>query len=370
MPNSKRKLQFEDPTETAKRLEQNKNYQKGFRERRKEKLRQLEEKVAQLEAEIEILRSSALHDQPMVTESLSLPATVVPFSGFVTETAEFRYHITQLEAENAALKLKMEQRVLFDIPLAFRNRESSNVPSAEPTADLLTTKREQGSNNSETSTPTVVDDTWWSEMIAFSDAEEGDGVVHPNQKAPPSFNVAAVKKELASVAALSNSQALIDDFCNLFVNPQCRLSSFLHDNAEKRQALLNQCNTEVEKKEVMDALDRGRKENLEYIQYLQELVTSYESNVARTAPSFLESHTSIDSVRELLRQMPSLQNDRGRQLLGAFEHSLLSLKKSGSNFHSLELLKIRYEIGDIVSDPNERNIVFDLLLKLGSEHPH
>ncbi|KAJ3021248.1 UNVERIFIED_CONTAM: hypothetical protein HDU68_009717, partial [Siphonaria sp. JEL0065] len=323
MPNSKRKSQFEDPAETAKRLEQNKNYQKGFRERRKEKLRQLEEKVALLEAEIEILRNSAPpQEPPTVVESFTVPTRVVPFTGFVTETADLRYRMVQLEAENAALKLKMEERVTFDIPLAFRNIESPIMPAVETTTDLQSTKHDQKLTSSEASTNNIIDDTWWSEMIAFSDDEEEGGVADPNQTAPPPFNAEAIKKELASIPALSHSQDLIADFCNLFVNPQTRISTFLHDNAEKKLALLNQCSSEAERIEVMDALDRGRTENLEYIQYLHELVLSNAPKVSGvTLPPTHVSNAYIACIRELPRKVSVLQNERGKKLVEALEHN-------------------------------------------------
>ncbi|KAJ3010737.1 UNVERIFIED_CONTAM: UDP-N-acetylglucosamine transferase subunit, partial [Siphonaria sp. JEL0065] len=180
-------------------------------------------------------------------------------------------------------------------------------------------------------------------------------------------------KELASVPALSDSQNLIDDFCNLFLDPQSRISAFLHDNAEKKQALLNQCSTEEERIEVLDALDRGRAENLEYIQYLQELVLAHTPKVtAVTPPPTLASNTYIARIRDLPTKVPSLQSKRGKKLVEALEHNHLGLQKCGSSYFSLELLKIRHELGDVVRDPEERKFVFELLEKFhktGSDPP-
>ncbi|KAJ3021249.1 UNVERIFIED_CONTAM: hypothetical protein HDU68_009718 [Siphonaria sp. JEL0065] len=151
----------------------------------------------------------------------------------------------------------------------------------------------------------------------------------------PSFNAEAVKKELASVPALSDSQNLIDDFCNLFLDLKSHIETFFQDDARCKNALFAKCATAAEKVEVMEALDRGRRENLEYVARLCDLLTEYTASnsnyIATSAPG-----RSIH-IRDLLDMSPSLQCEKGRHLVQALEHNYLVRIASSVSLHSTVL---------------------------------
>ncbi|KAJ3031641.1 UNVERIFIED_CONTAM: hypothetical protein HDU68_001721 [Siphonaria sp. JEL0065] len=176
----------------------------------------------------------------------------------------------------------------------------------------------------------------------------------------PPFNAEAIKRELASVPALSNSQDLIDEFCNLFITPENNFKTFFEDDARFKNALFAKCSTIAEKVEVLDALDRGRRENLEYVDRLCELL-AYGSNSNCNATT-----TSRNAVNifELLEIAPSLQCETGKQLVKALEHNYLGLQNTKSQACVLTLLQLKRKLGDFIQDTGERSAAFEFLMQL------
>ncbi|KAJ3032141.1 UNVERIFIED_CONTAM: DNA helicase rad5 [Siphonaria sp. JEL0065] len=201
---SKRKGDVDDDAEATRLAAQNRKYQKAFREKRKDKLQLLENKVAELERELSLSRAALASSAPAIDtinldiRSATAHAGPSSYRGITsnvvtreaTELEKLRVQVAQLSSANESLKIMMEEQSIIPPPMLLvnhllmgNNRSTcqSSMSAAQDTAMINSINEE-------------FDDGVWNELLDLSTIEDD---------AEPSANVETVN----NVDAHNNGQS-------------------------------------------------------------------------------------------------------------------------------------------------------------------
>ncbi|KAJ3031630.1 UNVERIFIED_CONTAM: hypothetical protein HDU68_001710 [Siphonaria sp. JEL0065] len=282
---------------TDKWPEQNRQHQRDYRERQRNKIQELEDRVAQLGRDLEAARA-VTYTTPISSQ------TPVAYPGLINggllradnlEPAlaelnaddrsslqlleEMRNRLAKAEAENKVLKEMLKQ--VPPVPLS-NSLADQALPTASLQLDILPYRESH--------------DTAWNELLNLdgSDGEDNEEENRITTQSTSTANLATNTNlnplsqgldmsgtilELKCVPSLAGADSLIDAFRECIqtggsIDP----ALFLQNTTRCKINLLDACKTTQDKERVLGILDRGRKRNVDFMSQVIENVKNLSVN--------------------------------------------------------------------------------------------
>ncbi|KAI9349643.1 hypothetical protein BDR26DRAFT_1004041 [Obelidium mucronatum] len=324
--------------EEAKKAEQNRQHQRDFRDRQKDKLKLLEDRVAELERELALARGIAAPTSNAAEQEL----------------AHLRQRLARAEAQNAALRhLLAEQLAQPPAPLVAQSGDAA----LWETLLLL-----DGGAEDDAATAGGVSTT-----TSTSTSQNTPTPMH--SKSLP--NMEDVRQELKLLSFLKDATALIDEFCD-YVNTQNLANTnpleMMQVVVRTKNNILGFCNLEEEKRTVLDILDRGRKQNSSIVDNVIEKIQSL-SVVEKNTHKLRKVDADIGPAFEKLRSISSIrESTECLDCLRDLEAVYIKEFQNGGEFDkSVEILRLKHRLMKHIERVEDKKAVFDVLLKLKIE---
>ncbi|KAJ3007452.1 UNVERIFIED_CONTAM: hypothetical protein HDU68_003502 [Siphonaria sp. JEL0065] len=368
--------------------EQNRQHQRDYRIRQKERLAELERKAESLQRELDAVRRAFQADPIVAAPSITTPVPSLPSLNFLyngefqtdtgtmaptltmtgnhdflsianhsptasvaSELNKLRTRIAEAETENASLRA-----LLFSGAPIFRLEtfEPANPPQPplQPVAadSILTTQTNQAYREA--------NDAVWNDFLNFGSDEESetgaaDTDVGSNNNEQHLLDVPSMKDELKHVSCLAKYDKLIDEFCD-YLTTRNILSMeptkvILKINSFKNR-LVQACSTNIHDQMLVESLSL-------------EGACTLPDAVADSTEAVADEMKRLRSIQSLAVSADCLGWIRELEVLCARKiHVYKSCARE--DICDVEFLKLKHLLLNHVSDKDERDVVFDVLLSI------
>ncbi|KAJ3007453.1 UNVERIFIED_CONTAM: hypothetical protein HDU68_003503 [Siphonaria sp. JEL0065] len=423
MVSSKRKNVDLDPEEVARRNAQNRQHQKVFRERRKDKFKDLEEKVEVLQHELDDTKAqlAAVTALPPTTILPSyipavkgvpipipnpmaiVPAVVAPLSKLdnvsdnkdEAEEEEERFKMAELIEENVVLKAIVHQHNVFGFQAAeaIANAMSSHQ-QPPPISHKCSTSDLPVLFDRCRDLPIDDDDALYHELLNFEeDSVKIDENVKPiNIPYGPESEIKDIvpvpivvdmRRELQQVPSLHESNDVIDELCDYINNHRLLYddpAQFLRDVTRTKTNLLNECKNEHDQTTVLDILDRSRKQNEAIVSHVMINLKPVDDALVTSVKHDAETRANVDKdVKKLdeLRDIACLNTPECMAWITELEETYRASREVSAETspeivdrYFIKLLGLKHSIlNQVVGEENaqDRKKVFEILIILKIE---
>ncbi|ORY45531.1 hypothetical protein BCR33DRAFT_849797 [Rhizoclosmatium globosum] len=350
-PKPRRRPMDSSDDDDAKQL--NRGHQQQFRERRKEKLKVLEDRVAQLERELALVRQgpgASIGPSTAIGTTSALPGTIPADTLDTASAAEHfgssshshiqntaqqpapideqelaRYHVllARAEAENRTLKALLTQQSSFayTIPLQF----CETAQYAESTT-----------------------------TVACSDTETIE------RKSVFRIELAQLGTKLKLVPSLAGCWNQVDDFVNSIlvwmhyrkVSETCQSANAMKKALDTERELLQLCQTEAERKDTLYMIEQ--------FFYTFSHLLHHSGNLERRM-SLLQLDSSISDL-DNLKKSACFQNEKAsaviQRMLFCFKESSKSTESNKAKWLA-DVLLLKKELLDMAESDSDRNEVIE-----------
>ncbi|KAJ3032143.1 UNVERIFIED_CONTAM: hypothetical protein HDU68_004453 [Siphonaria sp. JEL0065] len=416
MPPKRKKINL-DPEEAARRNAQNRQHQKVFRERRKDKFRDLEAKVEVLQHELDETKAQlvvatslppAAIPPPFIpaVNSVSMPM-VMPMSiqpelqympidkvsdnHKIEEEEEELFKMAEFVEENVVLRAIVHQHNIFGLQAAQaivnaalsqqQPTPISHKSSASDLPFLFDQYRDLPDD----------DNALWSGLLNFEDSVEIEENVEPMdtpygpeseiKDIVPVPIVTDMRCELQQVPSLRESNNVIDELCD-YINNYKLLHhdsvQFLRDVTRAKTNLLHECKNSHDQTAVLDILDRSRKKNGSIISHVMINLKPVDEveRPKHDGETLAKINADVQKLNEL-RDVACLNTPECMGWIIELEETYQASREASAETspeivdqYFIKLLGLKHNIlNQVVGEENaqDQNKVFEILISLKIE---